>query len=558
MDKILSLSTSQLRLSQDKRKLLLLISLVREDVSAADIINLIKKSDYANYRLKKNGLNKAVHCFKDIKNEVIGNTKFQSIVIAERRDAELDITFDPLKISAKAKIISAFEGNAITYQQVMDAIHELHITIGISQQAIKQLIKKSIQAKPGTAYQITIAKGPEAVNGIDSYFECLLEAPKDILINSINLQYGSFDMSKIGKLISVKEGDQLMRRYPSCKGHDGMTVTGEIIKHTPANDYIFEVGKNTAISDSDENILLATTAGTPIQLDRGMEVDELLMLDSLNADSAHINHKGSLIIAGDICNCKEIIATGDITVIGFIESSKVQCGGDLFVTKGILGHPVKNGCDDFSSNISCEGSLFANFIQYSTINIGEDLNLKYQLLHCHVYSKGYINVKDEEGNKGTIFGGFLSADKGICTVTLGAPAGIKTTIDLIGAYSELLDNKKRIKSAINLVQEKLRAVLSAQRKLTNIGNSEKTQLLDERLTLTVKETKKQLLKLNNAREDNYFERQQYLNNTNVQVLKALHSDVSISIGDNIFRAGHSYAASKICVKNAILVVEPYQ
>jgi len=556
MNKVRTISDAQLQLSEDKQQLRLLISDLVEEVTSADIIALVKDSDYKKFKFNKAGLSEAVQQYEEIKSGVPRHTKRQSVIIAERRDAQLSITFDPEKITAKTKIISAFAGEKITYQQLMDAINKEQITIGISQSAIKQLIEKSALAMPGTAYQIIIAKGIEAVDGCDSQFECLLDAPKEILKTAINLDYGSFDMNNISKLISVQVGEPLMRRSPAFHGHNGMTVTGEIIAHTPGNEYPFNIGNNTAISDSDENILIATAVGTPIISKRGMEVDQLLMINSLNADSGSIKHTGSLIIAGDIRGCKEIIATGDITVIGFIESSKVICGGDLFVTKGILGHPVK-GENRLSSEINCKGSLFANFIQYASVNVGYDLNIKHQLLHCYVNCKGYINVKDEDGKKGTIFGGVLSAQKGICTVTLGAPAGIKTTINLVGAYEEFLDNKKRINADLDLHQEKLRTVLSAQRKLADAGHSEKLQLLDERLRLTIKEIKNQLIALTDARKNNYIEIQEYFTNTHVLALKALHNDVTISIGDHIFRSSHSYGASEIRVKSDLLTINPY-
>lgn len=557
MNNILTLSTSQLRLSEDKQSLLLLISLIKTDVTAANIIDLFEASDYKNFKLNKQGVKDAINCFKEIKQQSNESTNFQSVVIAERQDAQLTITFDLLKITAKAKITAAFDGVAITYKQIMAAINDHNITVGISQSAIKKLLSKAKQGPSGCAYQITIAKGTPMVDGCDTSFECLLNAPKEILVKAINLQYGSVDMSNIGSLISVNEGDQLMRRHPCRKGMDGMTVTGETIKHIAANDYPFIVGKNSVISQSDENLLLAATQGTPIILEHGMEVDELLMLEGLDADSPGIEHKGSLIVAGDICDCQKIVATGDITVIGFIESSKVECGGDLFVSKGILGHPAKNGGADVSSKINCKGSIFANFIQYSNIYVAHDLNIKYQLLHCNVFCEGYINVKDEQGKKGTIFGGYLRANKGICTVILGAPAGIKTTIDLRTLYWQLLKNRNQIQSALDSTEEKLQAVLSAQNKLSKFKDSEKTQLLAERLLITIKETKKQIAKLNNERQENHIEIQQYHYYTKVVALGSLHSEVSCSIGDQTLHSSNNYTSSKISFKNNRLIIAPY-
>ncbi len=551
------LSTNMLRLSTDKQQLLLLITPVQDEVTVDSLTKIFQQSDYTNLKLNLNGIKEAVQNFHRLERESKRGAELESIAIADRLDAQLSIEFDPLKMIAKAQIISAYDGLAVTAEQLKNEMDELKISHGINAKAIALLIDKSQQAKPGTIYQVTVAKGTQAINGSDATFKRLVETPRERLLKPQKTEDGRVDMRNLGQLITVKPGSELMRKIPYNEGSSGISVTAETVKHKPGKDFALEVGENTELCATDPNLLLATISGIPKVLNNGMMVDDVLMVENVNVGYGNVNYKGSIIVEGDICDGMEVTATGDVTVSGFIESAQIECGGDLIVGKGILGRQVEFGSHNFSCEVNCKGSVIANFSQYSKIHAGLDVNIHKQLLHCHVICEGEINVKDEAGSKGTILGGMLCSNHGINTVTLGASAGSKTIIDLVGLYPKLMETKKLIKTTIMQEQEKLQHLIDAQRKIDALPASEKKQVLDARLMLTKEEVKKQLTALKTEQENNLADLQLYFENAKVITQKELHSDVSISIGRDTFRSARTYGPTKVSVKDYKLLAEPY-
>ena len=130
------------------------------------------------------------------------------------------------------------------------------------------------------------------------------------------------------------------------------------------------------------------------------------------------------------------------------------------------------------------------FIQFSKVSVKSDLNITCQLIHSFVLCLGYINVKDDSGQKGAVFGGFLCAQKGLNTVTLGAIAGVNTTIDLIGPYHQLLERKKETLASILELKEKVENAVSVKAKLNTSTGTENERSLNKRLTLTIIDAKK--------------------------------------------------------------------
>lgn len=551
------LSTELLQLSTDKQQLLLLITPLKSEINLAKLSELFQTSEYHNLKLNIEGLKEAVQAFHRLETEKERASELQSVAIACRLDAKLSISFDPLKMTAKAQLISAYGGTAVTIEQLQAEIQSLEISHGINKKTLYLLIEKSQESKPGTAYQATIAKGTQPVNGVDAILKRLVETPKERLLKPQKSDHGRVDMRDLGKLITVKPGSELMRKIPYSEGKPGINVTGEIVKHKPGNDFTLEAGENSEISASDENLLVATLAGIPKALKHGMQVDDVLLIPNVDIGYGNVNYEGSIIIEGDICDGMKVQSTGDITVSGFIESANIKCGGDLIVGKGILGHKLEVGSELFSCEIDSKGSVIANFSQYSKMNIGQDLTIKKQLLHCHVICEGDINVQDDSASKGTIIGGYLRTNKGINTVTLGANAGTKTIIDLVGIYPKLMQVKKQINLTIIEEQKQLENLLTAQRKIDILPDSEKKQSLDARLMLTKENVKRELTKLNHEFENNKAELQLYFENAKVITQKEMFNDVSVSIGRDTFRSNRNYGPTKINVSNYKLLVDPY-
>ncbi|WP_354625646.1 FapA family protein [Psychromonas sp. MME2] len=548
-------NSNLLKLSSDNKELLFLIQSSNDAITAEHLTQLILSSPYCNFKLDQVAINQAVTVVKQLKAGHSVDTK--SIIVAERIDAQLSITIDPMLMFAKAEIISAYGGKAITKSDLKDHINELGIQHGIRHKTIELLIEKSQSAPPGTAVQATIAQGSEAVNGVNASFTRLVDTPKERLLKPIEDEHGRVDMRDLGELITVAPDSHLMRKTPMILGSPGMNVMGDILEYVPGKDFALIAGANTQISPSDENLLISTLVGIPKALGNGMQVDDVLLIDNVNVGYGHVNYDGSIIIKGNVCEGMKVSSSGDITVSGYVESAEINCGGDLIVSKGIIGRKQEENCDNYSCQITAKGSVIANFSQYSQIKAGESVFIKKQLLHCHVDSQGDINVIDESGLKGTILGGILRCQKSINTVTLGATAGSKTIIDLVGIYPKIINDRQLIKQCIDEEQSKLESLISAQRKIDILPNSEKKQELDSRLQLTKASVKEVISSLIIELESKNRELQQYFEEAKVIIQKKLHNDVIVSIGRDNFRSQRDYGPSKISVKSYKLSVEPY-
>lgn len=551
------LTINLLRLSADKKQLLLLITPVQDEVSVQSLTRLFQTSDHTNLKLNLKGLNEAVQNFTRLETQKERSSELESIAIADRLHAQLCISFDPLKMVAKAVVTSAYGGLPITMEQLKSEMIELEITQGIINKTLLLLIEKSKNASPGSSLKAIIAKGTQPIHGTDTTFKRLVETPKERLLKPKKNENGTVDMRDLGQLITVKTDAPLMRKIPFIEGFDGITVTGEVIPHTSGKDFTFEVGKNTKISEQDENLLVATLSGIPKVFNNGMKVDDVLVVNNVDVASGHVVYEGSIIIEGDVCDAMQVKATGDITISGFVESALIECGGDLIIGKGILGRKVETGSENYSCKVKSEGSVSANFSQYSRIEAGLEVNIKKQLLHCSVSCKGDINVMDDSGMKGTILGGSLCTMGGVNTISMGANAGSQTVIDLVGNYPALMENKKQINDTIQTENDKLQSLIDAQQKIDVLPDSEKKQIIDARLMITTEEVKKHLTELNTNLNDNKSDLQSYFEHAQVITQKEMFNDVDISIGRDKFRSTRKYGPTKVSIQEYKIVAEPY-
>ncbi len=551
------ISNDSLCLTDDKKSLLILITDVLEEVTADQLLQLFCHSQYSEFKLSQPALAQAVAAFKRLQNQVEFPDKPQSIIIAECLDAQLSVDLSADEIEVKAIIISAYGGLAITIEQLSKEMKKLKIKRGILKNNIRSLIEKSKLADSGSKMQAIIAKGSHPIHATGSSFKRLVETPKERLKKPQKNKDGSVDMRNLGQLITVNPGTHLMRKIPLTEGRDGVTATGNVITHTIATDVDIEIGENTEISSEDNNLLIATQYGIPKELEHGMKVSDVLTIPNVDVGYGHVNFSGSVIIEGDVCDGMKVYAGGDITISGFVQSARLKCGGDLIVGKGLIGRNVEEGSDHYSCQAQIKGSVTAHFSQYVKIVAGTDVHITKQLLHCHVTCQGDINVLDESGLHGIILGGSLHTSSGVNTASLGAHAGSKTIVDLIGNYPTLMENKQLISDNIQEEKGKFESLVVAQRKVDLMPNSGKKKLLKARLIATKDQVRKQLADFNAELSDSNAEIKQYFEQAKVITKKELFNDVYITIGQHKFISNRNYGPTKVSFKEKKIEVIPF-
>jgi len=147
-------------------------------------------------------------------------------------------------------------------------------------------------------------------------------------------------MRNLGRLITVKPGEPLLRKIPFTEGTDGRSITGQVIAHKPAQDHDLVVGKNTQHNAQGDNLLIPTISGIPKQIACRIKIDDVLVINNVDVGYGHVTYQGSVIIEGDVYNEMKVSAGGNILIAEFVDSTQLECRGDLIVGKGIIGHKV--------------------------------------------------------------------------------------------------------------------------------------------------------------------------------------------------------------------------
>ena len=146
-------------------------------------------------------------------------------------------------------------------------------------------------------------------------------------------------------------------------------------------------------------------------------------LKMLLLGSGNINFTGSVIVEGDVNEGMKVIASGDITVGGFVESAMIESGGDVTISGGIIGHKhdvetTKITDVKMSVSVNAKGNLYAKYCQYAQISCSKDIRIEKQLLHSLINVNGDLKVGSEEHSNGVLIGGYIKAGKhvsaGLC------------------------------------------------------------------------------------------------------------------------------------------------
>ncbi len=391
----------------------------------------------------------------------------QSIVIAERRDASLIVKTAKNNMSASITVIGAYGGQDIDGAALISALKQNNIVKGVRKNLLQTLLTKSHLLGPGEKITMQVALGRLPQHGDDSAFEPLVDDMSLRVLTPRKLDHDKVDMRDLGELCSVAQGQSLMRRIRATAGVDGYSVLGEVLPAKAGEDKPFSLYDGAAISDYDEDILIATQSGVPIIKKNGVQVDDALVVKDVSATTGHVNFDGSVVIQGDVKPGMKVTVSGSVTVLGFVELAELEAGADIIVAKGILGK--QSAADsEFACTIRAGGKITSKFAQYTLLDAKDDISLSHHALHCHITTRGKLSVVDETKRYGTLSGGYASVGYSVHALNIGALAGTATSICAFTNFEHL---RKQISETSRLWEEEkdhLSQMREAQIKLLKI------------------------------------------------------------------------------------------
>ena len=553
-----SLSIQQIVLSPDSSQLLLKITPIYTEISADDIINLLNTPSLPSFKLNLDGIESAVTALASLhdvtEDEAVA---FAPIVIADKQDALLDIVISDDALSASATITTAYGGASITLNDIKNKCDQLGLKFGLLTKNVFGLLKVCKDAKSGKVYKINIANGTPAIDGVNARFEKLVNTESHRKPQPKLLDNGKVDMLDLGQSITVKAGTVLMKKIPMVEGKPGRKVTAEIIEPLQAKDASFIVDKNVHVDPSNPLQLIATTYGIPLDKNNFIKIDDVLLLENVDNRSGNVIYDGTIVITGDIHENMKVKASGDITVMGLIESAEVISGGDLTVEMPIIGHHNKSD-EDFSCKIQCSGNLTGTIAQYASLNVAKDISLINQLIHCKTDCKGSVFIHNESFTQGTIIGGTTTSHKGVKAVKVGTSGSTKTIINLISNAKELEIAKDKCIKEMQLCDKMISQFKKAENKADSIPD-----------IVTRKQTKKQIF----AEKQQYRDKsdmvqaklatiklklEQSYQSTYLIATEKLFSDTIVNIDGQSWSSTQEFGASSVSILNHLLQISPYQ
>ncbi|KZN46110.1 DUF342 domain-containing protein [Pseudoalteromonas luteoviolacea] len=445
--------------------------------SAAQLVELLEQSPYADFDVIHANIGQLFSPSDDQEKDLL--------VVARAVDASIMIHVEENNMLAEARLTTARGGKLISIDDARAALTSAGVVKGINERALDTFLGQQFEQPSGSVYSGIVAHGVRAKDGTDARFVRLCMTAQDRVLSPQQKSGGKVDMRDLGAIITVKPGSPLMKRVPPTPGEQGFSVFGDILEAKPGRDFTLQVSEGTRVSPDDPNLLIAEAKGVPVAVPRGMRVDDVLCYDNVDVTTGHIEFDGSVVVSGDVKDGMKIKATGDITVIGFVESAHLESGSAVTVMLGAIGRKRIEG-EDFSCIIKAKRTISVGYGQYCHIESEQDLFIERQALHCDLKSKRLIRIGKGDTPRGKLIGGNVYNAMRIEAGEVGAPSGTRTRIVLAQDWYDLKKKENEFKNLDKLLSNKLLTIKRAQIKAKKTKASEKRDAYLKKLEITEK------------------------------------------------------------------------
>lgn len=424
--------------------------LVETKLDVQTIYGLIKKSEYSQLFILEESIIDVVAAYNNalLKN----NMTTISFRIGERKDSKVECKILEDQLSVILKVTCGYGGKLPSSNSLRNILAKNGVKRGISRKRLDDLVLKCSRANTGEEFQTVVAIGLPPRTGKTSKLVPLVPNALERILTPQSASGARVDMRNLGAIISVKKGAELLRRMPPTKGRDGYFVSGEVIKAKPGEWLKFRTGDGTAISDNDENLLIADISGMPKFKDQKMWVDDIFTCKGVNVGTGNVNYDGSVLVNGDVTEKMEITATGDVTINGFVESATIKAGGDIIITEGAMGK-VNDTATEYSTKLISKGNIYAQHGQGLDIHSNGNVSIGRQIAHSKIECKGKVTVGAVNKPNGNIFSCIIHCHDSVTAGTFGAVSGSNLNIDFSEGFNSLLERKDTLDELLKQLRQ---------------------------------------------------------------------------------------------------------
>ncbi|MBL4908607.1 MAG: DUF342 domain-containing protein [Alteromonadaceae bacterium] len=532
-------------------------------LTESDIKDIIKGSEYTDLFLDETNLKNAVAELNDVLKPLQANKTGREIryQLLERKDAILDIKIDKDEMTAIGEITTAMGGNHLTAKAILNAAQSDGVKKGFNKKDLIELAQLAAKAPPGTTVEHPIAIGKDPVDGKNAKIKPLVQSAQDRILRPKEREDGSVDMRDFGDIVCVKVGEALAKKIPLTEGVKGFTVTGTPLQPTAGDDIELKAGEGTRLSSKNQSVLVSEKVGMPKFTENTVEVNDVYSIKNVDVSSGNITFEGCVIIEGDVTEGMKVIASGDITIGGFVESALLDAGGDITISGGIIGrkHDVEDmsvtDCN-MSVNISSRGHIYAKYCQYANIYCTGDLRIENQLMHSLLDVDGRLWVGNEEKADGKLIGGFANVGKSVHAGIVGATAGSNTIVKFEKRLFVFKEQISEIDERVKAEKKTSNELQEALNKMKSLPKAKQDQALMTKIYNSYKSHNQELAQALAEKKQVEEAMQQYMSTVCIEANEKLYQGVELSVGEFKDRSKREYGPSKMIYKERKIIIDP--
>jgi hypothetical protein len=466
-----------------------------------------------------------------------------------RPEADSSMTLDiaPDEMSASVTISSPRPGGRhLMVKDIVNVLKKSGVEYGFQEEALQKALDNDRYGE-----MLVAAKGDQPLNGNDGYIDYKVRISKKIEFKED--ESGKVDFLAKDLIENVVQGQVLAELMPPEKGTQGRTIYNKLLPATNGSPIELKAGKGTILSENSRQ-LIAEKNGQVVFIGGRVNVEENYVVGGdVGLDTGNIMFLGSVTIRGSVSDNMEVKAAGNIEVAGSVQKAHLEAEGDIIVRQGIVGR-------DGAVIESTTGSVFAKFVQNTSISVEKDVVVAEGILHSKISAGSKIICN---GKRAQIVGGEIMAGEEVRVKQLGAQASTPTLV-IVGTNPKILQQITQLDNIQIQAKEKLDKIEQNIRTLT----VQKTTQGEE-----FTESKEAMLNKMIAGKDKLNERlaeteaekkqlQEYLQilaaKGKVHVEKTLFPGVRIVINEAEFLVNDEYNHVTLVSDNGNIKILPYE
>ena len=381
----------------------------------------------------------------------------------EYRDGAVEIIVQQDSMGALIMMMPpAGGGHDVTMEQVREALQEKNIVFGINEDKIRHVLEEKLYNQ-----EFMIAEGKEPVSGRDGQIKDYF--PRKAELKYASKENGDIDYKNLNLIHNVKAGQVVCEIVRPTLPQDGMDICGRTVRGKLGTMPPIPQGKNVIFNE--DNTKLITSCEGNLTFRSGRFLVEKIFEVSGNVDNSigNIDFTGSVVIRGDVYEGFEVVAKGDITVMGMVEGAKLSASGSIILQKGMRG--MKSGILEAGEDIT------AKFLENCKLYAKRDIRADY-IINSEV-SCGHDLVLN--GRRGAFIGGKCSVHNCMTVKEVGAASNAATSVTL-GMTPQLLDEIKTSGEELEVITSRLKEI---QKDIEYLSSKDKhgsiTEIQKERL-----------------------------------------------------------------------------